>query len=60
MKELTILIPNARPPHVKGTETEQIKNIINYINKKIQTKLVWVIFQPTKVNNDKKLKCTLQ
>ena len=49
------MIPSTASPHVKGTETEQIKNIINYINKKIQTKLVWVIFQPTKVNNDKKL-----
>ena len=38
MKKLTILIPNSRPPYVKGTETVQIKNIMSHVNEKIQTK----------------------
>ena len=54
MKKLTILIPNSRPPYVKGTETVQIKNIMSHVNEKIQTKLVWVIFQPSKINNYEK------
>jgi UDP-N-acetylglucosamine:LPS N-acetylglucosamine transferase len=48
MNEITILIPNARSPNFEGTETVQIKNIINEINKKNKTKIIWVIFQPSK------------
>ena len=49
MNEITILISNARPPNFEGTETVQIKNIINEINKKNKIKIIWVIFQPLKI-----------
>jgi len=49
MKEITILIPNSRSPNFEGTETIQIKNILNEMNKKIKTNIIWVIFQPLKI-----------
>ena len=53
MKEITILIPNMRPPFVHGIETTQSQNIINKLKEKIDVRTVWVIFQPDKIEHIK-------
>tara|TARA_B110000014_G_scaffold263168_1_gene259051 strand:- start:1189 stop:2478 length:1290 start_codon:yes stop_codon:yes gene_type:complete len=53
MQDLTILIPNMRPPFSHGIEIVQYENIMQKICEKFNVKPIWVIFQADKIEHQK-------
>lgn len=50
MKNLTILVPQIKPPHVKDTVITQLQNIFHHIEEKYNLKIIWIIFQENQFN----------
>ena len=49
MEKILILIPSTRPPTFHSVGIIQIKNIINKLKRNYKVKLLWLIFQPSQI-----------